>query len=188
MLAHPLGRLGLREAGNDLDEPREHEPRHPWAQELDQLRRLDTHPAPEHDEDLDVVLAELRRNPDGGGFGDGWMVVDDRLHLERRDVLAPSPDGVLEPVDEVAVAVPVHPEGITGVKPSIPPGGDGRLGLTQITGVECPGGLRPDDQLTGLPGRYLVIELVNDTDLVVRVTTSPAAAGFPVRYPVGEVD
>jgi hypothetical protein len=115
LLTYALRRLSLREARRDLDEPRQHVPRYSRSQEPDQLLGLDARPVPEDDEDLDVVLAELRRNADGGGLGHGWMVVDDLLHLEGGDVLASPPDGVLEPrVAAVLPGVAWPAPGITG--------------------------------------------------------------------------
>ena len=46
---------------------------------------------------------------------------DDGLYLETRDVLTATPDGVLEPIDEVEVAVGVPAEGVAGMEPAVAP-------------------------------------------------------------------
>ena len=59
----------------------------------------------EHDADLHLVLEVLGGNRDRGAFDDVGVLGDERLDLERRDVLTAPPDRVLEAVDEVVVAL-----------------------------------------------------------------------------------
>src|ERR1700690_3351702 len=67
------------------------------------------------------------------------MLVDRALHLERGDVLASTPDGVLDPVDEVVVATLITREAVSAVEPSVAPGRRGLLRHVEIPAGDDPG-------------------------------------------------
>src|SRR5436190_18185395 len=54
---------------------------------------------------------------DDGGFEHGIVLVEDALDLRSCDVLATGNDHVLEPIDDVQVAVVVAPADVAGVEP-----------------------------------------------------------------------
>ena len=93
------------------------------------------------------------------------MRIDRLLHLEAGDVLAPTPDRVLKPIDEIEVSVLVASTAIAGVKPQVAPGLDGLPGQIEIAEHGAEWLLRPDDQLAHLSRRHLVIVLVDDPHL-----------------------
>ena len=67
-LAGAEGGVGLRQGGDHLHVAGQHELGHAGLQELDQLGRVDRGPADGHDEDLDLVLAQLRGHGDRGAL------------------------------------------------------------------------------------------------------------------------
>src|SRR5207247_11199702 len=72
----------------------------------------------------DLLAVFLRRHADDLDVRDVGVAVKEFLDLARIDVLAPADDHVLDPADDVDVAVAVHRRAIAGVHP---PGGIDRL-------------------------------------------------------------
>src|SRR5581483_9033521 len=70
---------------------------------------------------LHVLFPQIRRDTDGRALHDPRMPVDLRFELERRDVLPPPPDAVLDAIDEVVTAIGVVHEGVAGMEPAVAP-------------------------------------------------------------------
>ena len=101
---------------------REHEPRHPRFEEREQRGRVERRrrrgrsPRPSR-----RPRRARAGTPTAAHSSTSACSVDEGLHLERRDVLAPPADGVAQPVDEVVPAVVVDPERVAGVEPAVAP-------------------------------------------------------------------
>ena len=65
------------------------------------------------------------------------MVVEHLLDFVGRDVLAPAPDAVLDPVDEVQATPFVEPTGVAGVEPQIAPCFDRLVVHGEVADVEA---------------------------------------------------
>src|SRR5207302_6914372 len=97
------GRAGERVA--QLDRRRALVVRHARATERDQVRRARLGARAEHDQRLDGLAPLLVGDADHGGLGDGGVLVEAVLDLDRRDVLAAGDDHVLLPVGDHHVGV-----------------------------------------------------------------------------------
>ncbi len=135
----------------------------------------------QHDAHLHLVLRVLGRHRERGGLDHVGMLVHEGLDLERRDVLAPSADGVLDAVDEVVVAIAVDRERVAGVEPTVLPRRGRRLGLAVVATVDHPWLTRAHDELTDLVGGERLVVLVDDLHLVARPPRAELAAAPVVR-------
>ena len=124
------------------------------------------------DEDLDVLVGNgivivgvLRAHPDAGALDDTRVGEDLGLDLSRRDIVAPMAEAVLDPVDEVQLAVLVDHPGVAGVEPTVAPRGGGRLRHPEITVVQPPRQVVPDHDLPERVRPDGFVELVDDADL-----------------------
>ena len=132
------------------------------------------------DAHLHLVLGVLGRHRERRRLDDVGMLVDERLDLERRDVLAAAADGVLDAVDEVVVAVGVDREPVTGVEPAVAPRGGAGLGHAVVPAVDHPRLARTHDELADLVGTERLVVLVDDLRLVARPTRPQLAAALVV--------
>ena len=93
------------------------------------------------------------------------MRADHLLDLERRDVLAPAADAILDPIDEVEPAAGIESACIAGVKPQVLPGFDALLRHPLITGHEAPRQLGTNDDLADLLRRKGPVVGIEDPHL-----------------------
>src|SRR6266513_464711 len=96
------------------------------------------------------------------------MLVDLALHLERGDVLAPAPYVVLDPVDEVVVAVRVPPESVTGVQPEVAEEAQAGLGFAVVFGGHDPWLGAAHHELADMADRHLAVLVVDDPEIEAR--------------------
>src|SRR5205085_12012199 len=82
--------------------------------EVEQLPRLDLPSGAEGDDGPDRLAELVVGNTEDGDLGDGVVAGDHLLHLPRMDVQAAGDDLVVLAVDEVDVALVVHPRQIAG--------------------------------------------------------------------------
>src|SRR5437870_10644078 len=113
-----LARGGAREGVAQFDRRRALEVGEPFAAELDERGLVGLLAGAEHDERLHRLTPLLVGDADHGDLGDGRVLVEAVLDLDRRDVLAAGDDHVLLAVgdDDVgAVEVPA----VAGVEPAV---------------------------------------------------------------------
>jgi hypothetical protein len=107
--------------------------------ELPQFLGVGPGPGTQGDHGGDLLAEEIVANPDDGGLGDGGVLVEDLLDLPWVDVVAAADDEVLLAVDDVVVAVAVHPGQIAGVQPAVHDGLRGGVGRPQYPAITlCP--------------------------------------------------
>ena len=91
----------------------------PLAAEVADLALGDHMPFAQHDGRGDI-LAELRmRHGEGDDLGDGRMVHQHVVHLERRDLFAAAVDDLLQPAGDAQIAVLVEHALVAGVEPAM---------------------------------------------------------------------
>src|SRR5690348_12157858 len=96
----------------------------------------------------DFLAEMLIRDSDDGGFGYGWMLVDDLFDLARVHVESAADDHVLLPVHDVEIAVLVDSGQVAGLEPAA---GD-RLGRgARVAPVSLHHVVTADDDLADLP-------------------------------------
>ena len=99
------------------------------------------------------LLAQIRmRDADHGHLGDGRVLVQHLLDLPRVHVVAAPDDQVLLPVDDVVVAVGVHPGHVAGAEPSVGDRLGGGLGLVPVALHHV---VAADGDLADLPARHV---------------------------------
>ena len=106
------------------------------------------------------------------------------LDFERRDVLAPSPNGVLDPVNKIEVAVFVVAEPVAGVKPAISPCLGGGFRVLVVAMVHGPRRIGPQDELASFARSHLAIILVDHSsfDPWPRFTTGARLRWIGIRH------
>ena len=109
-----------------------------------------------------LVLGDFALDHHRGGLAHGGMGEDFGLDLERGDVFAAAADRVLQPVDEIEIALGVAPEAVAGVEPAVAPGGGGRLGIAGVAVRHGPGAIGAHDEFADLADADLAIVLVDD--------------------------
>ena len=105
--------------------------------------------------------ASSERTGIGGGRRDLGMAQQDLLDLEGGDVLAAPADRVLQPVDELEIAVGLANDAVAGMEPQVPPGLDRLLGRAEIARREGEGRLGAQHQLARRAVRDLVVLAVD---------------------------
>ena len=126
----------------------------------------------EHDDGNGHLAPSLVRSPDHGGLRDGFVLVQHALDLGAGDVLAARHDHVLQPIDDVQIAVLVlHPD-VAGVEPAATKGVGGRFRIAPVP-LEH---LRPSQHdLAALAHRDRRTLVVPDVELEIE-TCPPDAA------------
>src|SRR5207237_623152 len=84
------------------------------------------------DDRRNLVATNLVRCRCHRGLPDCRMAVEDRLDLDRGNILARSADDVLLAIDEMQIAIVVAGDDITGMKPSALPRFRGGFRVLQI--------------------------------------------------------
>src|SRR5690606_13686946 len=74
----------------------------------------------QHDHGVNAFAEVVVGYADDRAGLDGRVLCDDLLDLDAVDVLSPADDHVLDPVDDVDVAVIVHVAAVAGVHPAVP--------------------------------------------------------------------
>ncbi len=179
---------GAGQGVDELDVARDHEPGQPRLAERDQLGRLQVGAGPAHDDQLDVIFPEIRRHADGGGLEHRGVQVDLALQVEGRDVLAPPPDRVLDPVEEVEPAVLVTPQPVAGVEPQVAEAAGRRVRVAVVPGGHHEGLLRAHHQLPRLAGTHLAVPLVDDRHVVALLVGPPTRPRTPLPEGAGRGD
>src|ERR1700677_2191289 len=110
---------GLGQYLDKMDEPRHHEMRHVAVGKAHQFLFADLATLAAHHEYHHLVLAEFGRDRHRGDFQHRRMFGDQHLDLIGRDVLATAANGFLLTIDEIEIAVAVHPAAIAGVQPEV---------------------------------------------------------------------
>ena len=142
-----------------------------------------TSPAADDDGHHDVVLAQLARHAVGGGVEDKGVQLHHLLDLEGGDVLAPPPDRIGRPADEVDVPLGVAPHEVARVEPEVAPRGERGLRLSVVAVGEEGRLVGPHDELADLTGRHLAVRVVDHGDVVLGdgATAAARAARFVER-------
>ena len=104
----------------------------------------------------------LRRNADDRRHLHTRVAGEDILHFHRKYVFTAGDDHVLNPVNQVQVAILVEVTHIAGHHPAVHQGGRGLLGLVPVAHH---GVLAAYSDLAGFPGRQSADLIVNDLDL-----------------------
>ncbi len=112
------------------------------------------------------LLAEGRvgRREDGSLQHSG-VLEQDRFHLERRDVLAPSDNDVLGAIDDIEEAFLVEAPDVPGVEPAV---GERRCRLLRTAPIARDDVRTLDPDLPGVSRRRVVAVLVDDANLADR--------------------
>src|SRR5258708_10015242 len=161
-----LASRGLRQLGDERHAVRRLEVGKPASRVLDQLplrRSLTRLQDDECERRLPPLL--VRQTHDGRLLNRG-MTKQDTLDFDRRDVLAPADDHVLDPVANLDVCVRVHDRGVAGVEPPIAHHLPRRLGVVVIALHDD---VSPNDDLPQL--------LTVHGDVVARVVDDPQVTG-----------
>ena len=96
-------------------------------------------PSTRLDEELDVLLADIRRDADHGAILDGLVLGRDMLDLPGRDVLAPAAHAVGHPAVEIEIAVGSKEPRSPVCKRVLAQGLRRRLGIVEIAGEDRAG-------------------------------------------------
>src|SRR5690606_15506316 len=116
VLLRYLADHGLRQVFAEFDLPWHLERRELVPQKIAQLRRRHRGALTQLDEGLDDFAAMRVGNTAYGDLLDGGMEVYDLLHLSRIDVEAAAEDQVLDPVDDIEIAILVQMADVPGVQ------------------------------------------------------------------------
>src|SRR6185437_16626791 len=111
-----------------------------------------------------------------GRFAHSGMAEQFNLDFMGGDIFAAATDRVLEPVDEMVVAIDVTEERVAGMKPAIAPGIRCRLRIGVVAVVHRPGRFGAQDHLSDLAIPDEAVVLVDEANLDAR--TRPAADIF----------
>ena len=98
-------------------------------------------------------------------FAHQGMGHDLAFHLERGNVFAAAADRVLDPVDEVEIAVLVAAKGIAGVKPAVAPGARGGFGVLVVPAVHRPRPIAADHHFTDRAHRHFAVVAIDQPHL-----------------------
>ena len=90
------------------------------------------------------------------------MLVEDLLDLTGVDVEAAPDDEVLLAVDDVVVAVVVHPGHVAGLEPAVDEGGGRLVGLVPVALHDI---VTPDGDLAVLAGSHVAPVVVDQPEL-----------------------
>ncbi len=148
----------------------------------DQCLRVERRVALRDDHGHDLFLGLGRWHRDHRALEHRREAVDLVFDLHRRNVLAAAADRVLDPVDEVEVAVGVAHQHVTGVVPQVAPRPRGPLRMVPVAVGHDPRHFRPHQRLAGHAVGHVVVEIIDDAHLV---TVLGDAATGPV---VGELE
>src|ERR1700722_10162225 len=96
------------------------------------------------------------------------------FHLERGNILAAAADRILHAVDQEIVTLGVTAKAVTGMKPTVAPGGDSRFVIPEVARIKSPGRVAAYDQFAHLTTADLAVKTIDDSQLVAR---SSLAAG-----------
>src|SRR5690606_34517000 len=129
-----------------------------------QLCRFDLNAGLGLDEQLDVLLADVRSDADHGAILDSRMLGSDVLDLECRDVLAFDADVVRHAPVEIHVPRGIERSDIAGVEAVRPHSPRGRVGVLVVADRQRTGYTRANDDLSPLPpgnGRPIVVQKID---------------------------
>src|SRR5262249_48824774 len=107
----------------------------------------------QNDASKDFFVAHGIGRGDHRHLGDRGMLGERGFHPQRGDVLPGAADDVLDPVDEVELAVLAAAHRVAGVEPAAAPGFLGGSRVLQVAGEETAARIGtglPDQQLPGL--------------------------------------
>ena len=114
------------------------------------------------------------------------MLEQDRLDVDRGDVLAAPANPVLDPIDEPQVSLGVEPRRVSRVEPEVPERLEGPLRHPEIPLGRGPREERADEQLSHLAGSDVLLVGVDDAGRVqVGIDASHRALGR-IERPAGD--
>ena len=119
-------------------------------------------------DELDVLFAQLRGDPDGGALGHRRVLEDHRFDLGRGDHLAAPADGVLAPVHPVEVPLVIEAGEVTGVEPEVAERGERRRRVVVVAAHHGVGSPRPDHELADPTRLDRPVVVVDDRHLELR--------------------
>src|SRR5262245_66594858 len=113
----------------------------------------------EHDRGGDEFAPFLIRDAEHGGFSDGRMLEEHRLHLRRIDVLATGDDNVLDAIENEEEAVGIAIADVSGPEIAVSKGPRRFLAILPVAACDI---LTARDQFAGFAGRDFPSRLVDD--------------------------
>src|ERR1700722_5529749 len=103
------------------------------------------------------------------------------FHLERGNILAAAADRILHAVDQEIVTLGVTAKAVTGMKPTVAPGGDSRFVIPEVARIKSPGRVAAYDQFAHLTTADLAVKAIDDPQFIARSTLTAGSHNDRIR-------